>query len=117
MSHPSNLVPYRPYFAAQNLDELTLLTGLLRPPKLRLSESSVMPTIKEFAGKRYQFNEDGSVIDLSNATVSEPPASQKAKNVVEQVQQSAQEIVQAVEEVVKPKARRGRPRKKDDASN
>ena len=70
-----------------------------------------MPTIKEFAGKRYQFNEDGSVIDLSKPTVSAPPASQKAKNVVEQVQQSAQEIVQAVEEVVKPKARRGRPKK------
>ena len=70
-----------------------------------------MPSIKEFAGKRYQFNDDGTVIDLSKPTASAPPVSQKARNVVEQVQQSAQEIVQAVEEVVKPKARRGRPKK------
>ena len=61
--------------------------------------------IKVIAGKRFQFNADGSVTNL------EAPAPAPAKpSPVEQVKQKAQEVVQAVEEVVKPK-RRGRPRK------
>ena len=66
-----------------------------------------MPKILLIAGKQFQFNDDGSVKILeANA-----PAPVKASP-VEQVKQKAVEMVQAVEEVVKPKARRGRPKKK-----
>ena len=67
--------------------------------------------IKIIAGKRFQFNADGSVTNLSASSPS--PAPQKPSP-VEQVKQKAQEVVQAVEEAVKPK-RRGRPKKKPDA--
>ena len=68
--------------------------------------------IKTIAGKRFEFNADGSVTDLSRP--SPAPVTQKSSP-VEQVKQKAQEVVQAVEEVVKPK-RRGRPKKKPSAS-
>jgi hypothetical protein len=67
--------------------------------------------IKIIAGKRIRFNADGSVTNLSGPS----PAPDAVKpSPVEQVKQKAQEMVQAVEEVVKPK-RRGRPKKKVDA--
>ena len=66
--------------------------------------------IRIIAGKRFQFNDDGTVIDLS---LSSPDAVAPKVSAVEQVKQKAQEVVQAVEEVVKPKARRGRPKKAD----
>ena len=53
-----------------------------------------MPKIRLIAGKRFQFNDDGSVTILeANA-----PAPVKASP-VEQVKQKAVEMVQAVEEV------------------
>jgi len=63
--------------------------------------------VKIIAGKRFQFNADGSVMSLESSA----PAPVKPSP-VEQVKQKAQEVVQAVEEAVKPK-RRGRPRRTD----
>ena len=68
-----------------------------------------MPKILLIAGKQFQFNDDGSVKILEAIA----PAPVKASP-VEQVSQEAVETVQAVEEVVKPKTRRGRPKKKTD---
>ena len=62
--------------------------------------------IKVIAGKRFRFNADGSVTNLE-ASAPDPVK----PSPVEQVKQKAQEVVQAVEEVVKPKGRRGRPKK------
>ena len=65
--------------------------------------------IKVIAGKRFQFNADGSVTNL------EAPAPAPVKSSpVEQVKQKAQEVVQAVEEVVKPKRRGRKPKASAD---
>ena len=61
--------------------------------------------IKVIAGKRFQFNADGSVTNLEASA----PAPVRP-SAVEQVKQKAQEVVQAVEEVAKPRRRRGRPK-------
>ena len=63
--------------------------------------------VKIIAGKRFEFHTDGSVTTPGAAS----PAPVKPSP-VEQVKQKAQEMAQAVEEVVKPK-RRGRPKKTD----
>jgi len=63
--------------------------------------------VKIIAGKRFVFNADGSVTPLGESS----PAPVKPSP-VEQVKQKAQEVVEAVEEVVKPR-RRGRPRRTD----
>ena len=64
-----------------------------------------MPKVLSIAGKRFQFNDDGSVTILA-ASAADPVK----PSPVEQVKQKAVEMVQAVEEVVKPKRRGRRPK-------
>ena len=66
--------------------------------------------VKIIAGKRFEFHPDGRVTTPGTADPSPVKSSP-----VEQVKQKAQEVVQAVEEVVKPKRRRGRPKADADS--
>ena len=52
-----------------------------------------------------RFNADGTVEDITNVKVSEPSL---VKPVLDQVKEKAAEVVEAVDEVIRPKAKRGR---------
>ncbi len=72
--------------------------------------------IKQIGQQKMQFNADGSVdiIKPSASSVSAPPKS-APQQMVDQVVEKAQQVVEAVEDAVKPKTRRGRPKKNPDA--
>ena len=68
--------------------------------------------IKQIGQKRMKFNADGSVellkpLDLSSSV----PQKSAPQQVADQIVEKAQKVVEAVEDAVKPKARRGRPKK------
>ena len=62
-------------------------------------------TIRKLGGRIMRFNADGTVEDITNVKVSEPSL---VKPVLDQVKEKAVEVVEAVDEVIRPKAKRGR---------
>jgi hypothetical protein len=61
--------------------------------------------IRKLGGRIMRFNTDGTVEDITNIKTSEVSS---PKPVLDQMKEKVSEAVQAVEEVVKPKAKRGR---------
>ena len=55
-----------------------------------------------------RFNGDGTVEDITNVKASEPSL---VKPVLDQVKEKAAEVVEAVDDVIRPKAKRGRKSK------
>ena len=68
--------------------------------------------IKQIGQTQMKFNADGSVdlIKLSDPSSSVPQKS-APQQVADQIVEKAQKVVEAVEDAVKPKARRGRSKK------
>ena len=62
-------------------------------------------SIRKLGGRIMRFNADGTVDDITNVKVSAPSL---VKPVLDQMKEKVSEAVQAVEGVVKPKAKRGR---------
>ena len=62
-------------------------------------------TIRKLGGRIMRFNGDGTVEDITNIKASEPSV---VKPVLDQVKEKAVEVVEAVDEVIRPKAKRGR---------
>ena len=61
--------------------------------------------IRKLGGRIMRFNTDGTVEDITNVKTSEVSS---PKPVLDQMKEKVSEAVQAVEGVVKPKAKRGR---------
>jgi hypothetical protein len=61
--------------------------------------------IRKLGGRIMRFNADGTVEDITNIKTSEVSS---PKPVLDQMKEKVSEAVQAVEEAVKPKAKRGR---------
>ena len=55
-----------------------------------------------------RFNGDGTVEDITNVKASEPSLT---KPVLDQVKEKAAEVVEAVDDVIRPKGKRGRKSK------
>ena len=64
--------------------------------------------IRKLGGRIMRFNGDGTVEDITNVKVSAPSLS---KPVLDQVKEKAAEVVEAVDEVIRPKGKRGRKSK------
>lgn len=65
-------------------------------------------TIRKLGGRIMRFNGDGTVEDITNVKASEPSL---VKPVLDQVKEKAAEVVEAVDDVIRPKAKRGRKSK------
>jgi hypothetical protein len=64
--------------------------------------------IRKLGGRIMRFNGDGTVEDITNVKASAPSLS---KPVLDQVKEKAAEVVEAVDEVIRPKGKRGRKSK------
>ena len=64
--------------------------------------------IRKLGGRIMRFNGDGTVEDITNVKVSAPSL---PKPVLDQVKEKAAEVVEAVDEVIRPKGKRGRKSK------
>ena len=62
-------------------------------------------SIRKLGGRIMRFNGDGTVEDITNIKASEPSV---VKPVLDQVKEKAAEVVEAVDEAIRPKAKRGR---------
>lgn len=61
-------------------------------------------TIRKLGGRIMRFNGDGTVEDITNVK----PSEVSPKPVLDQVKEKAAEVVGAVDEAIRPKAKRGR---------
>jgi hypothetical protein len=65
-------------------------------------------SIRKLGGRIMRFNADGTVDDITNVKVSAPSL---MKPVLDQVKEKVTEAVEAVDEAIRPKAKRGRKSK------